>query len=135
MTGTVHAHVQSWLAWDPGHSNWFRGGHLTQPGPMRLHPGTLLEYWVKCSRLVMSDSSRPHGLQPTRLLRPWDFPGKSTGVGCLCFSTFFLLKLLGALRRRGSEPYGNLGHSWSRFGEQEVQSPDLSMSIPGGFRK
>ena len=25
---------------------------------------------------------RPHGLQPTRLLRPWDFPGKSTGVGC-----------------------------------------------------
>ena len=22
----------------------------------------------------MSDSLRPHGLQPTRLLRPWDFP-------------------------------------------------------------
>ena len=33
---------------------------------------------------VMSDSQRPHGLQPTRLLRPWDFPGKSTGVGCHC---------------------------------------------------
>ena len=32
----------------------------------------------------MSDSSRPHGLQPTKLLRPWDFPGKSTGVGCQC---------------------------------------------------
>ena len=30
----------------------------------------------------MSDSWQPHGLQPTRLLRPWDFPGKSTGVGC-----------------------------------------------------
>ena len=28
----------------------------------------------------MSDSSRPHGLQPTRLLRPRDFPGKSTGI-------------------------------------------------------
>ena len=25
---------------------------------------------------------RPHGLQPTRLLHPWYFPGKSTGVGC-----------------------------------------------------
>ena len=24
----------------------------------------------------------PHGLQPTRLLCPWDFPGKNTGVGC-----------------------------------------------------
>ena len=31
---------------------------------------------------VVSGSSQPHGLQPTRLLHPWDFPGKSTGVGC-----------------------------------------------------
>ena len=30
----------------------------------------------------MSYSVRPHGLQPTRLLRPWDSPGKNTGVGC-----------------------------------------------------
>ena len=30
----------------------------------------------------MSDSLQPHGLQPTRLLHPWDFPGKSTEVGC-----------------------------------------------------
>ena len=33
----------------------------------------------------MSDSVRPHRRQPTRLLRPWDFPGKSPGVGCHCF--------------------------------------------------
>ena len=33
---------------------------------------------------VVSDTQRPHGLQPSRLLRPWDFPGKSTGVGCHC---------------------------------------------------
>ena len=38
----------------------------------------------KWSCSVVSDSSRPHGLQPTRLLHPWDFPGKSTGVGCHC---------------------------------------------------
>ena len=25
---------------------------------------------------------RPHRLQPARLLHPWDFPGKNTGVGC-----------------------------------------------------
>ena len=31
----------------------------------------------------MSDSSRPHGPQPTRLLRQRDFPGKSAGVGRL----------------------------------------------------
>ena len=41
------------------------------------------EKW-KGSRSFVSDSSRPHGLQPTRLLHPWDFPGENTGVGCHC---------------------------------------------------
>ena len=39
------------------------------------------EKW-KWNRSIVSNSLRPHGLQPTRLLRPWDFLGKSTGVGC-----------------------------------------------------
>ena len=39
---------------------------------------------LKWSHSVVSDSQGPHGLQPTRLLHPWDFPGKSTGVGCHC---------------------------------------------------
>ena len=30
----------------------------------------------------MSDSVPPHRRQPTRLPRPWDCPGKNTGVGC-----------------------------------------------------
>ena len=30
----------------------------------------------------MSNSVRPHRRQPTRLPRPWDSPGKNTGVGC-----------------------------------------------------
>ena len=51
---------------------------LPFPSPMQES-----EKW-KWSRSVVSDSSKPHGLQPTRLLRPWDFPGKSTGVGCHC---------------------------------------------------
>ena len=38
----------------------------------------------KWSHSVVSNSSRPHGLHPTRLLHPWDFPGKSTRVGCHC---------------------------------------------------
>ena len=50
------------------------------PFPSPMHES---EKW-KWSRSVVSDSSRPHGLQPTRLLRPWDFAGKSTGVGCHC---------------------------------------------------
>ena len=48
------------------------------PFPSPMHES---EKW-KWSLSVMSDSVRPHGLQPTSLLHPWDFPGKSTGVGC-----------------------------------------------------
>ena len=39
-------------------------------------------WWVMSALWFVSNSLRPHGLQPTRLLCPWDFPGKSTGVGC-----------------------------------------------------
>ena len=35
---------------------------------------------LSCS--VVSDSLRLHGLEPTRLLCPWDFPGKSTDCCC-----------------------------------------------------
>ena len=50
------------------------------PFPSPVHES---EKW-KWSRSVVSDPQRPYGLQPTRLLRPWDFPSKSTGVGCHC---------------------------------------------------
>ena len=50
------------------------------PFPSPMHES---KTW-KWSRSVVSDSSRPHGLQPTRLLCPWDFPGKSARVGCHC---------------------------------------------------
>ena len=35
-----------------------------------------------CVASVVSDSVRLHRQQPTRLPRPWDSPGKNTGVGC-----------------------------------------------------
>ena len=35
-----------------------------------------------CVTSVVSNSVRPHRWQPARLHRPWDSPGKNTGVGC-----------------------------------------------------
>jgi len=61
------------------------------PLPSPMHES---EKW-KWSCSVVSDPQQPHGLQPTRLLRPWDFPGKSTGVGCHCLlqeETWCLIK-------------------------------------------
>ena len=37
-------------------------------------------FMLSCS--ILSDSLQPFGLQPARLLYPWDSPGKNTGVGC-----------------------------------------------------
>ena len=50
---------------------------------------------VSCS--VMSDSLQPHRLQPTRLLCPWNSPGKNTRLG-----THSLLQ--GILPTQGSSP-------------------------------
>ena len=49
----------------------------------------------KGSRSLVSYSLQPHGLQPTRLLHLWVFPGKSTGVGC-----HFLLQCMKVKRER-----------------------------------
>ena len=54
------------------------------PFPSLMHES---EKW-KWSHSVMSNSSQPHGLQPTRPLCPWDFPGKSTWVGRHCLLPF-----------------------------------------------
>ena len=65
------------------------------PSPSPIHES---QKW-KWSCSVVCDSPRPHGLQPTRLLHPWDFPGKSTGVGCHC-----LLQELSLLDFKYSSP-------------------------------
>ena len=50
------------------------------PFPSPMHES---EKW-KWSHSVVSDPQRPHELQPTRLLHPWNFSGRSTGVECHC---------------------------------------------------
>ena len=49
------------------------------------HTHTLVYFSIrpwKWSPSVVSNSLQPYRLWPTRLLRPWDFPGKNIGVGC-----------------------------------------------------
>ena len=54
-----------------------------------------LHVCVGCS--VLSDSVRPRGLWPARLLCPWNSPGKNTGLGCHSL-------LQGIFPTRGSNP-------------------------------
>ena len=46
------------------------------------HTSPKKTFFVCVNRSVMSNSLRPHGLYPTRLLCPWNSPGKNTAVGC-----------------------------------------------------
>ena len=52
---------------------------------------------VYVNHSVVSDSLWPRGLQPTRLLCPWDSPGKNTGVG-------YHFPLQGIFPTQGSNP-------------------------------
>ena len=74
------------------------------------------------SHSVMSDSLQPLGLLPARLLRPWDFPGKDTRVGCHALLQGIFLSqgpnphLLGLLHwQAGSSPLAPPGKPQSPF--------------------
>ena len=61
-------------------------------------------------------------MKPTRLFRPWDFPGKSNGVGC-----HFLLQ--GLLPDTGIEP-----HFPTLQADALPSEPPVADFIFGGFK-
>ena len=74
------------------------------------------------SHSVVSNSLQPHRLLPTRLLCPWDFPGKNTRVGC-----HFLLQ--GIFLTQGSNSHlihqqaDSLPHATWEALKQQLPSP------------
>ena len=89
-----------------------------------------------CTKSLQScPTLRPFGLQPARLLCPWDFPGKRTGVDCHAFlqgnlpDPAFHPHLLHILyQQAGSLPPGFPGGSVVKASASNVE--DLG-SIPG----
>ena len=87
----------------------------------------------------MSDSVRPYGLQPARLLYPWGFPGKNTaGVGC---HTYLLKVHIGCVKTPlyeeaiGSEkgsPGGTVVNNSSANTEDSSLIPESGRSPRGG---
>ena len=59
--------------------NWWTPWALTQCLFIKHFPKEIL---ITSRCVGVSDSLQIHWLQPARLLCPWDFPGKNTGVGC-----------------------------------------------------
>ena len=73
----------------------------------------------------MPDSQQPHGLQPTRLLFPWDFPGKSTGVGCHC-----LLRYINIVKAIYEKPTANIFLSGEKLKASPLRSGTRRQGCP-----
>ena len=107
--------------------------HSSSPGWAR---------WVcmcvfSCS--VMSSSLRPFGLQPTRLLCPWDILGKYTGVGCpFLFQEIFpaqgsnLCLLSPLFWQMGSLPLSHLGSQVGLGAYKKMSNILLTKSVSCG---
>ena len=81
-----------WGLWQPSRSQ----GHFSalesifntvwdKSSVFYVNPIYVLSYSLYCCCLVVKSCLTllwPHALQPARLLRPRDFPGKNTGIGC-----------------------------------------------------
>ena len=71
-----------YLAWFLGLSqSWVNitAAYPKKPNVWDLTPSGPFSSWQP--QICVWDSLRPHGLEPTRLLFPWNFPGRTTGVG------------------------------------------------------
>ena len=66
-------------------------------GPPRLREELSRTAAAAAKSLQSCPTVWPHRRQPTRLPRPWDSPGKNTGVGCHCL----LLRAAGLVDKRG----------------------------------
>ena len=74
-----------------------------------VHAQLLSQDWLFCNS---------HGVKFTRLLCPWDYPGKNTGVGC----PFFLHGLSSQPRNQTHISYGSCFDGWIRYTEPPVKS-------------
>ena len=82
-------------------------------------PGAKTNYTTQEVHQHVSDSLRPHGLEPCRILSSWDSPGRNSGVGCHSL-------LQGSFPTQGSNP--RLLHLW------QWQADPLPSQLPESAR-
>ena len=87
--GILQARILEWVAISSSTGSsqpkdWPRVSCISCTGRRILYHGASwgapLSMCMCASRSVMSNTLWPHGLQPARLLCPWDSPGKNTGL-------------------------------------------------------
>ena len=99
--GILQARILEWVAISSS-------GDLLEPGIEPRSPSLQANSLLSepSGKPVVSNSLQSYGLQPSRLLCPWDYPSKNTGVGC-----HFLLQ--GILPTQGLTPVSCTAGSFS----------------------
>ena len=126
-------HPPVWLAW----VQHLMMTHQIQPNTKKILKRVCC--CCCCVASVVSDSVRPHRRQPTRLPRPWDSPGKNTGVGCPFLLQCIKVKseskvtqscptLSDPMDCRGQEKHSNSCQIRRWFLDKLI--PNLSLSFP-----
>ena len=101
LTGHMTIHLQLDLQTDlqtlnnkimlPSSPSWWEDGNQMRESVQKLlkkkNKPSINSTWnvVGVSHSVVSDCLQLHGLKPSRLFCPWDFPDKNTGVDCHFF--------------------------------------------------
>ena len=74
---------------------------------------------------VMSDTLRPHGLRPARLLCPWNFPDKNTEAVC-----HFLLRVGSPQSLKFKHGSGEIPQDFEAWASKREKKNKLSMEVP-----
>ena len=75
---SVQCYVAAWMGGEFGREGMVKSLHCS---PGRIRTLLISDYCCLVAKRCRT-LSRAHGLQPARLLSPWDFPGRNTAVGC-----------------------------------------------------
>ena len=101
------------------------------------------------SHFAVSNSFRPHRLQPTRLFFPWDSPGKNTEVGCHfllqgnlgllhCRQILYFLSHQGSpkvttLGSSSQKVFGALGDEWGSMKSSSAQCIPVLLKLESAW--
>ena len=98
---------------------------ILQAGTLEWVAISFSNAWKGKVKVKSLSRARLHGLQLTRFLHPWDFPGKSTGVGC--HKTLYLPSKFEQSRKKDQHGKDRLASVMIRFVHSAERAPAFSV--------
>ena len=118
------------LPWRSSAEAWLPVQELWARSLVREPRSPLLRGQACVGHSVVPHSLRPHALWSARLLCPWDFPGKSTGVGCHSHLQGILRQIVYQLSHQRNPKKLALGGNWDHLQQGSFHGRRLVTPYP-----